>query len=110
MAGRVEPSPRGELEITSMNEMYLKAGKLNVEILGRGNAWMDVGTVESLSDASMFIRMVEQRQGIQISAPEEIAYRYKWISKEELIKSANRYGNTSYGAHLRAVAEGKMNW
>lgn len=110
MAKRVSPSPRGELEITTMNEMYLQDGKLNVEILGRGNAWMDAGTVESLSDASMFIRMVEQRQGIQISAPEEIAYRYKWVSKEELIKSANRYGNTSYGAHLRVVAEGKMNW
>lgn len=108
MAKRIVPSRRGELEITTLNEMYLKEGRLNVEILGRGFAWMDTGTMESLLEAAEFIRMVEQRQGIQISAPEEIAYRRGWISREKLLTSADRYGKSPYGKHLRAVAEGRM--
>ena len=108
MAKQVKPSPRGELEITTLNGMYLEKDQLNVEILGRGFAWMDTGTMDSLLEAAEFIRMVERRQGIKISAPEEVAYRFHWISKEELIESANRYGKSSYGKHLMAVAEGKM--
>ena len=106
-AKQVTPSVRGELEITSLNEVYLKEGKLEVELLGRGFAWLDTGTVESLLDASDFVRMVEARQSVKISAPEEIAYRYNWISKQELLESAARYGNSPYGEHLRAVAEDK---
>lgn len=107
-AKRVKPSKRGELEITSLNEMYLKEGKLKVQILGRGFAWMDTGTMESLLDAAEFVHMVEKRQGIKISAPEEIAYRHGWITEEELIKSAQKYGNSPYGKHLKAVAQGKI--
>ena len=107
-AKKVEKSPRGELEITTLNEMYLQEDRLSVEILGRGFAWMDTGTMESLLKAADFVHMVESAQGIQISAPEEIAFRYGWISKEELISSANVYGKSPYGQHLRAVAEGRM--
>ena len=110
MAKRVSPSPRGELEITAMNEMYLRDGKLNVEILGRGFAWMDTGTMESLLDAAEFVRMVEERQSVKISAPEEIAYRHRWISREALLESAERYGKSAYGRHLKAVAYGRMKW
>ena len=88
--------------------MYLEKEQLNVEILGRGFAWMDTGTTDSLLEAAEYIRMVECRQGIQVSAPEEIAYRFHWITKEELIRSADRYGKSPYGKHLRAVAEGRM--
>ncbi len=108
MAKQVKPSMRGELEITTLNAMYLEQDKLNVELLGRGFAWLDTGTVESLIEAGEFIRMVEQRQGIKISAPEEIAYRYKWITKEGLIQAAENYGKSPYGQHLIAVAEGRM--
>lgn len=108
LAKQVKPSERGELEITTLNSMYLEEGRLNAEILGRGFAWMDTGTMESLLEAADFVHMVERRQGMKISAPEEIAYRYKWISKEELIKSAERYGKSSYGKHLMAVADGRM--
>lgn len=108
MAKQVKPSERGELEITTLNAMYLEQQKLNVEILGRGFAWLDTGTMESLLEAAEFVHMVERRQGIKISAPEEIAYRYKWISKEDLIRSAERYGKSGYGKHLMAVAEGRM--
>lgn len=108
MAKQVKPSARNELEITDLNCMYLEEDRLNVEILGRGFAWMDTGTMDSLLDAAEYIRMVEVRQGVKISAPEEIAYRYKWISKEELICSAERYGKSTYGKHLLAVAEGRM--
>lgn len=110
MAKRVKPSERGELEITAMNEMYLREERLDVQMLGRGYAWMDTGTMESLLDAAEFIRMVEQRQGIKISAPEEIAYRHKWISRDDLLKSAERYGKSAYGAHLMSVAQGRMKW
>lgn len=107
-AKQVKPSERGELEITSMNDIYLKTGKLEVVLLGRGFAWLDTGTMDSLVDAADFVRMIEQRQGVKISAPEEIAYRYEWISKEKLIETADKYGKSPYGAHLRAVADGKF--
>ena len=107
-AKQVKPSARGELEITSLNDVYLKEDNLKVELLGRGFAWLDTGTMESLLDAADFVRMVEQRQGVKISAPEEIAYHYGWISKGGLLESAEKYGKSPYGAHLRAVAEGKF--
>lgn len=108
LAKCVKPSERGELEITSLNDIYLQSGNLNVVLLGRGFAWLDTGTMDSLVDAADFVRMIEARQGVKISAPEEIAYRYKWISKEQLLESASRYGNSPYGAHLKAVADGKF--
>ena len=104
----VKPSPRGELEITTLNENYLNAGMLNVELFGRGFAWIDTGTMESLLKASNFIAMVEEQQGVMISAPEEIAFRYGWIGREELLKSANKYGKSPYGMHLKSVADGKI--
>ena len=110
MAAQVRPSARGELEITTLNEMYLKQGLLDVQLLGRGYAWLDTGTMDSLVDAADFVRMIEQRQGIKISAPEEIAYRNGWIDKEKLLESAARYGKSPYGAHLKAVAEGKVRY
>lgn len=108
MAKEVKPSARGELEITTLNDMYLKQGDLQVELLGRGFAWLDTGTMDSLVDAADFVRMVEKRQGIKISAPEEIAYRYGWINKDELLESAEQYGKSPYGEHLKTVANGKI--
>lgn len=108
LAKQVKPSARGELEITTLNDMYLKLGKLNVRLLGRGFAWLDTGTMDSLVDAADFVRMVEQRQGVKISAPEEIAYRFGWITKAELLKTAAKYGKSPYGGHLKAVANGKF--
>ncbi len=110
MAHEVKPSARGELEITTLNDMYLRKGDLDVQLLGRGFAWLDTGTMDSLVDAADFVRMIEQRQGIKISAPEEIAYRNNWISTEKLMESAERYGKSPYGMHLRAVAEGKVRY
>lgn len=110
MAKQVKPSARGELEITTLNEMYLNEGKLDVQLLGRGYAWLDTGTMDSLVEAADFVRMIEQRQGIKISAPEEIAYKYGWISKEKLLESAERYGKSPYGAHLRNVADDKLKY
>lgn len=107
-ANRVEPSWRGELEITSLNDAYLKRGILNVNLLGRGFAWLDTGTMDSLVEATTFVQMIEKRQGVKISAPEEIAYRYKWITKEQLLKTAERYGKSPYGEHLKAVAEDRI--
>ena len=107
-ANEVKPSARGELEITTLNEMYLNEGRLDVQLLGRGFAWLDTGTVDSLVEAADFVQMVEKRQGIKISAPEEIAFRYEWIDKEKLLESAARYGKSPYGKHLQAVAEGKV--
>ena len=104
----MKPSKRGEVEITTLNDMYLQEGKLDVELLGRGFAWLDTGTIDTLLEAGEFIQMVEKRQGIKISAPEEIAYRYHWISKEKLLVAADMYGKSPYGHHLRAVAEGRM--
>ena len=110
MAKQVKPSARGELEITTLNEMYLNEDRLNVQLLGRGFAWLDTGTMDSLVDAANFVQTVEKRQGITISAPEEIAYINKWISKEKLMESAERYGKSPYGQHLKAVAEGKVRY
>lgn len=110
MAKAVKPSARGELEITTLNDMYLKQGVLDVQLLGRGFAWLDTGTMDSLVDAADFVRMIETRQSIKISAPEEIAYRNEWISKEKLLESAERYGKSPYGHHLKAVAEGKVRY
>ena len=106
-AKALKPSPRGELEITDLNRIYLEEGSLNVITLGRGYAWLDTGTVDSLSEASEFVRVIESREGIQISAPEEIAYRNGWITREQLERSAAAYGKSPYGAHLRKVADGK---
>ena len=110
MAHKVQPSARGELEITTLNEMYLQRGRLDVQLLGRGFAWLDTGTMDSLVEAADFVRMVEKRQGIKISAPEEIAYKFGWISKEKLLESAERYGKSPYGMHLKAVADGKVRY
>ena len=110
MAAQVRPSARGELEITTLNEMYLKQGLLDVQLLGRGYAWLDTGTMDSLVDAADFVRMIEQRQGIKISAPEEIAYKYGWISREKLLESAERYGKSPYGQHLKNVASDKLRY
>ena len=106
MANEVKPSARGELEITTLNDMYLKKKKLDVQLLDRGFAWLDTGTMDSLVEAADFVKMVEQRQSIMISSLEEIAYQNKWINKEELLKSAKKYGKSPYGAHLKKVAEG----
>ena len=110
MAKQVKPSARGELEITTLNDMYLKADKLDVQLLGRGFAWLDTGTMESLVDAADFVRMIEKRQGIKISAPEEIAFKYGWISRDKLLESAERYGKSPYGQHLKNVADGKLRY
>ena len=107
-AAEVKPSARGELEITTLNEIYLLEGNLDVELLGRGFAWLDTGTMDSLVDAADFVRMIEKRQGVKISAPEEIAYRFGWIDKEELLRSAEKYGKSPYGTHLKIVAEGTI--
>ena len=108
MAAQVRPSARGELEITTLNDMYLQQGTLDVQLLGRGFTWMDAGTIDSLRRATNFVCMLQQYQGMMISAPEEIAFRCKWIDKDELLKSAKKYGKSPYGAHLKAVAEGKV--
>ena len=110
MAKRVKPSARGELEITTLNDMYLQDGTLDVKLLGRGFAWLDTGTMDSLVDAADFVRMVEKRQSIKISAPEEIAYKNGWIDKETLLASAQRYGKSPYGEHLKRVAEGRIRY
>ena len=110
MAKQVKPSARGELEITTLNDMYLQEQILNVQLLGRGFAWLDTGTMDSLIQAAEFVQMIEQRQGVTISAPEEIAYINKWIDREKLLESAARYGKSPYGEHLHAVADGKVRY
>ncbi len=110
MAKKVKPSARGELEITDLNRLYLEDGSLNVVTLGRGYAWLDTGTMDALSEAAEFVRVIEDRQGIQISAIEEIAYKNGWITKEKLLESANRYGKSPYGKHLKDVADGKIKY
>lgn len=109
-AAQVKPSARGELEITSLNEMYLDDDNLRVQLLGRGYAWLDTGTMQSLVDASNFVKMTEERQGVSISAPEEIAYIHQWIDKDELLSAAKHYGKSPYGQHLKSVAEGKLRY
>ena len=108
MAKQVKPSARGELEITDLNRLYLNEGKLKVQLLGRGFAWLDTGTMDSLMEASVFVQTVQNRQGVVISAPEEIAYMEGLISKEQLLESAKMYGKSPYGEHLMIVAEGKF--
>lgn len=107
-AKQVKPSARGELEITTLNQMYLDDGSLNVVTLGRGYAWLDTGTMESLFEASEFVRAVERSQGLLVSVIEDIAYENGWISHEQLLEAANRYGKSEYGKHLLRVAEGKI--
>ncbi len=109
-AKKVKPSKRGELEITTLNQIYLKEGILDVQLLGRGFAWLDTGTVDSLIEASAYVQMVQSRQGVQISAPEEIAYINGWISKESLLKSAEKYGKSAYGNHLKNVSEERIKY
>ena len=110
MAKQVKPSARGELEITTLNDMYLKKDELDVQLLGRGFAWLDTGTMDSLVEAADFVRMIEKRQGIKISAPEEIAFKYGWIDRDTLLESAERYGKSPYGQHLKNVADGKLRY
>ncbi len=107
-AQMVQPSARGELEITTLNEMYLQEGILDVQLLGRGYAWLDTGTMDSLVEAANFVKMVEERQSIKISAPEEVAYKNGWITERELLVAAEKYGKSPYGQHLHAVAMGKI--
>lgn len=104
-AKNLSPSSRGELEITDLNRVYLEQGDLDVKLMGRGYTWLDMGTVDSLLEAAAFIQMIEKRQGIEISAPEEISFRKGWISKEKLLESAEKYGKSPYGIHLRKVAD-----
>ena len=108
MAKKVKPSKRGELEITDLNRFYLEEDKLKVQLLGRGFAWLDTGTMDSLMEASNFVQTVQNRQGLVISAPEEIAYYEKWITRNQLIESAELYGKSPYGEHLRRVAEDRI--
>ena len=108
MAEDVKPSARGELEITTLNDMYLKQDKLDVQLMGRGFAWLDTGTMESLLEAAEFVHMVEKRQSVKISALEEIAYRAGWITTEQLLESAALYGKSPYGQHLMRVAEDRV--
>lgn len=107
-AKKMKPSARGELEITDLNRVFLEQGDLDVQLLGRGFAWLDTGTMDSLMDAGQFVQMVEKRQGVKISAVEEIAYKNGWITKENLTESAERYGKSTYGAHLKQVAAGRV--
>lgn len=107
-AKSLQPSARGELEITDLNKIYLEQGNLKVVTLGRGYAWLDTGTVDSMNEASEFVRVVQSRAGIQVAALEEIAYNNSWISKEQLVASAEKYGKSPYGQHLKKVAEGKI--
>lgn len=108
LAKKVKPSARGELEITDLNKMYLENDTLNVVTLGRGYAWLDTGTIDALADATEFVKVIESRQGIKISAIEEIAYINGWITKEKLLESAEMYGKSEYGNHLKRVAQGKI--
>lgn len=108
MAKQVKPSARGELEITTLNQMYLEKGLLDCDIMGRGFSWLDTGTMDSLMQAAGFIQTIQNMQGIIVASPEEIAYRYKMIDKEQLLKAAEKYGKSPYGHHLRMVADGRM--
>ena len=110
MANRVKPSARGELEITTPNEMYLEKGILDVQLLGRGFAWLDTGTMASLLQAANFVEMIQSRQGVTISAPEEVAFVNGFIDREKLLESAAAYGKSPYGEHLKAVAEGRLRY
>lgn len=108
MAKQVKPSPRGELEITTLNQMYLEMGLLDCDVMGRGFSWLDTGTMDSMMTAANFIQTIQNLQGIIVASPEEVAYRYCMITKEQLIEAAKRYGKSNYGKHLLAVADGRM--
>lgn len=108
LAKQVKPSARGELEITTLNDLYLKDGSLCAKVMGRGFAWLDTGTMDSLIDAANFVQLIEKRQSVKIAALEEIAYNMGWITREKLLEAAARYGKSPYGEHLRTVAEGKI--
>ena len=110
LARSLKPSTRGELEITDLNRLYLEEDRLRVQVLGRGFAWMDTGTMDSLMQAAVFVEAVQNRQGVVISAPEEIAYQAKWIGKQELLKAAELYGQSPYGEHLLRVAENRFSY
>ena len=110
IAEKIKPSVRGELEITSINQIYLKKNKLKVITFGRGFTWLDTGTHESLAEATLFVKMVEEHQGLKISCLEEIAYQNGWISKEQLLKSADIMSKNQYGQHLYNVANGKVKY
>ena len=107
-AKRVKPSARGELEITTLNDLYLQDGSLRAKVMGRGFAWLDTGTMDSLIDAANFVQLIEKRQSVKIAALEEIAYNRGWIDRDTLLKSAARYGKSPYGEHLKRVAEGRF--
>ncbi len=108
LAGQMQSGPRGELEITDLNQMYLDRGRLNVEVFGRGYAWFDCGTMDGLLDAADYVRMIEKNQGIKLSVPEEIACRNKWISREDVEKMAQKYKRSAYGKHLREYLDNKF--
>ena len=110
MAKKVKPSARGELEITDLNVMYLEAKKLSVELIGRGVTWLDTGTHESLVEASIFVKTIEDKMGLKVSCPEEIAYKNGWLSKERLIEIGNSMSKNQYGQHLLNVASGKIKY
>ncbi len=110
IAKGMKPSARGELEITDLNRVFLEKGELDVKLLGRGFAWLDTGTMDSLIEAGEFVQMVEKRQGVKISAIEEIAFKNGWISREKLLETAEKYGKSTYGIHLKGVAEGKIQY
>src|SRR4029077_14725242 len=105
IAHTIKPSPRGELEITDLNRLYLEAGELQVEVLGRGNAWLDTGSPDSLFEAAEFVRVIQHRQGLKISCLEEIGYNKHWITREELSKAAAKLGKTEYGDYLRKLSQ-----
>ncbi len=107
-AKNLKPSKRGELEITDLNKIYLENDELDVITLGRGFGWLDTGTVDSLTEASEYVKVIENRQGLKVSCIEEISYIKGWITKEELMKAAEKYGKSTYGAYLKKVAEGKI--
>ena len=110
LAKQVKPSKRGELEITALNDLYLQNGSLVAKVMGRGFAWLDTGTMDSLAEATNFVQIVEKRQSIKIAALEEIAYNRKWIDKETLLKAAEQYGKSPYGEHLKRVAQGRIQY
>ena len=110
MAKRVKPSARGELEITDLNRLYLQAGDLDVKLLGRGYAWLDTGTTDSLLEAGNFVRTIQHQQGVEISSPEEVAYINGWITADDLAAAAKTYGKSAYGAYLQAVVRGEIQY